>query len=150
MREKMTHFSREIARNARKSFWPIWGLIWRNFSKFQVKITFIEVLRVLPFQSCHISNSYSMYHYPSYYFIKIAYQKVYVFVAISSKKQDTNGTKLVHKRGLILPYKFFNFWPKWAPNWLIFLAISRGCISREKCLAKPFPVLARNARNVHV
>ena len=32
----------------------------------------------------------------------------------------------------------------------IFLAISRGRISREKCLAKPFLVLARNARNVHL
>ena len=44
----------------------------------------------------------------------------------------------------------FNFWSDWAPNWLIFLAISRGHISREKCLANPFPVLARNARNVPV
>ena len=35
-------------------------------------------------------------------------------------------------------------------NWSIFPAISRGRISREKCLAKPFLVLARNARNVHV
>ena len=44
-----------------------------------------------------------MYPYPSYHSIKIAYQKVYVFVGISSKKQDTNGTKLVHSRGVILP-----------------------------------------------
>ena len=52
--------------------------------------------------------------------------------------------------GGTLPKKLSNFWSDWAPNWLIFLAISRGHISREKCLAKPFLVLARNARNVHV
>ena len=39
---------------------------------------------------------------------------------------------------------------KISQKWRIFLAISRGRISREKCLAKPFLVLARNARNVHV
>ena len=44
---------------------------------------------------------------------------------------------------------------KISQKWWIFLAISRGHISRgrisrEKCLAKPFLVLARNARNVHV
>ena len=32
-------------------------------------------------------------------------------------------------------------------NWSSFAAISRGRISREKCLAKSFLVLARNARN---
>ena len=53
--------------------------------------------------------------------------------------------------------KYFEFWPKFgqigpkiSQKWPIFLAISRGRISREKCLAKPFFVLARNARNVHV
>ena len=39
---------------------------------------------------------------------------------------------------------------KISPKWRIFLAISRGRISREKCLANTFLVLARNARNVHV
>ena len=33
---------------------------------------------------------------------------------------------------------------KISQKWWIFLAISRGRISREKCLAKPFHVLARN------
>ena len=52
--------------------------------------------------------------------------------------------------GGILPKTLFKFGSNWASDWLIFLAISRGRISREKCLANPFFVLARNARNVHV
>ena len=39
---------------------------------------------------------------------------------------------------------------KISQKWSIFPVISRGRISREKCLAKPFLVLARNARNVQV
>ena len=49
------------------------------------------------------------------------------------------------------------FWPNWDPKLpkigQKMVSFSRNFsrrISREKCLAKPFLVLARNARNVHV
>ena len=51
---------------------------------------------------------------------------------------------------LNIPQNLVKFGSKLAKSSPFFFAISRSRISREKYLAKPFLVLARNARNVHV
>ena len=52
--------------------------------------------------------------------------------------------------GVSLPSKLVNFWSNSAQNWVNFSRNFSRRISREKCLAKSFLVLARNARNVQV
>ena len=119
MREKLTHFSRENARNARKD-------LYCKTTTFQPKYW--------PYFFQNIVNCKSNKNLVVIRRINVVEQ----FLCKRNKFPFENVSNL-GQIGL-----------KMGQNWSIFPAISRGRISREKCLAKPFLVLARNARNVHL
>ena len=146
MREKMTYFSREIARNARNQMYQFWAVLECYLAKIWV-IFNIEVLRL---KSKVVFHSYLM--------------SFWIFNSIYLKNDDGPKSNVI-KSSMYIREKWFTTLKKlYLKNDLKFgqievlivqklVIFSRNFsrrISREKCLAKPFFVLSRNARNVPV